>query len=57
MPCSPLVIFVSALGSLLTEKTLRFEYPKNGQKQGITLAKDYELEIQLQKVKEEVAEH
>ena len=38
-------------------KTLRFEYPKNGQKKGITLASEYELEIQLQKVKEEVAEH
>lgn len=40
-----------------TDKTLRFEYPKNGQKQGIVLAQNYELEIQLQKVKEEVAEH
>lgn len=39
------------------EKTLRFEYPKNGQKKGITLASEYKLEIQLQKVKEEVAEH
>lgn len=39
------------------EKTLRFELPKNGQKKGITLASQYELEVQLQKVKEEVAEH
>ena len=39
------------------EKTLRFEYPKNGQKKGITLASEYELDIQIQKVKEEVAEH
>lgn len=39
------------------EKTLRFEYPKNGQKKGITFASEYKLEIQIQKVKEEVAEH
>ena len=39
------------------EKTLRFEYPKNGQKKSITLASEYELGIQIQKVKEEVAEH
>ena len=39
------------------EKTLRFEFPKNGQKKGISLASDYKLETQIQKVKEEVAEH
>lgn len=32
------------------EKTLRFEYPKNGQREKITLAQDYELRRQLQKI-------
>ena len=39
------------------EKTLRFDYPKNGQKKGVTLASDYELETQIRKMREEVAEH
>ena len=34
------------------EKTLRFCYPKNGQKKGISLATDYELEKVLEEVKE-----
>lgn len=38
-------------------KTLRFVAPQNGQIKGVSFAKDYELERQLQKVKEEVAEH
>ena len=33
-------------------KTLRFTPPKNGQKEGITFAKDYELVSQLEKIKE-----
>lgn len=33
------------------EKTLRFYYPKNGQKKGITLAENYELEKMLEKIK------
>lgn len=33
-----------------TEKTLRFEPPANGQSKGITFAKDYELDIQIQKI-------
>ena len=37
-----------------TQKTLRFSPPKNGQLSGITFAKDYELSLQLQKIKEEV---
>ena len=32
-----------------TEKTLRFCYPSSGQKQGITLAEDYELEKVLKR--------
>ena len=39
------------------EKTLRFTYPPNGQKQYITLAYDYEIDKQIQKIREEVAEH
>ena len=39
------------------EKTLRLALPKNGQIKGITFAKEYELAKQLQKIKEEVAEH
>jgi hypothetical protein len=39
------------------EKTLRFDYPSSGQKQGITLAYEYEMEKQIQRIKEEVAEH
>lgn len=35
-------------------KTLRFAYPNTGQKTGITLAKDYTAEAQIQKIKEEV---
>ena len=35
-------------------KTLRFCYPKTGQKKGITLASDYTAEKQIQKIKEEV---
>lgn len=35
------------------EKTLRFAPPKNGQTKGITFAKDYLLNIQLAKIKEE----
>lgn len=35
------------------EKTLRFVPPKNGQIKGITFAKDYLLNIQLAKIKEE----
>lgn len=31
------------------EKTLRFYYPSSGQKQGITLAKDYELQETLRR--------
>ena len=34
------------------EKTLRFVPPKNGQKEGISFAKDYELQSQLEKLKE-----
>ncbi len=34
------------------QKTLRFISPKNGQKEGITFAKDYELVSQLEKIKE-----
>ena len=34
-------------------KTLRFAPPKSGQLKGITFAKDYELQKQLKKVKEE----
>lgn len=33
------------------EKTLRLEPPKNGQVKGITFAKDYELEVQLEKIR------
>lgn len=40
-----------------SEKTLRFAPPKNGQVKGITFASEYLLERQIQKVKEEVAEH
>ena len=36
-----------------TEKTLRFEPPANGQTKGITFAKDYELSVQINKIKEE----
>ena len=39
------------------EKTLRFAPPKNGQTKGITFAKDYLLDIQLAKIKEEVAKN
>ena len=39
------------------EKTLRFAPPKNGQIKGITFAKDYTLEQQLVKIKEEVAKN
>ena len=39
------------------EKTLRFAYPPNGQKQFITMACDYEIDKQIQKIREEVAEH
>lgn len=39
------------------EKTLRFAPPKNGQIKGVSFAKDYLLEKQLEKIKEEVVEH
>ena len=39
------------------EKTLRFAPPKNGQIKGITFAKDYLLEQQLIKIKEEVVKN
>ena len=39
------------------EKTLRFAPPKSGQLKGITFAKDYLLDIQLAKIKEEVAKN
>ena len=39
------------------EKTLRFAPPKNGQIKGISFAKDYLLEHQLAKIKEEVAKN
>ena len=35
------------------QKILRFKPPKNGQKEGITFAKDYEILSQLEKIKEE----
>ena len=35
------------------QKSLRFKPPKNGQKEGISFAKDYELLSQLEKLKEE----
>lgn len=35
------------------QKTLRFKPPKNGQREGITFAKDYEILSQLEKIKEE----
>ena len=35
------------------EKTLRFEPPKNGQVQGVSFAKDYELSLQISKIKKE----
>ena len=34
----------------------RYEYPTNGQKQGIHIAKDYELKNQISKLKGEVVE-
>lgn len=34
------------------QKTLRFIPPKNGQTKGITFAKDYEIEVQINKLKE-----
>lgn len=34
------------------QKTLRFILPKNGQREGINFAKDYELVSQLEKIKE-----
>lgn len=40
-----------------TEKTLRFEPPTNGQIKGITFAVNYELEKQIEKIKEEVVKH
>lgn len=36
------------------QKTLRFCYPPNGQKQGISLAENYIAEKQIQKIKEEI---
>ena len=39
------------------EKTLHFCIPKNGQTKNISFAKDYLLKDQIQKIKEEVAEH
>ena len=35
-------------------KTLRFKYPASGQKEKISLAKDYIAELQISKIKEEV---
>lgn len=39
-----------------TSFRFRFEYPSNNQKQGIHLAKDYELKNQISKMKGEVVE-
>ena len=39
------------------EKTLRFAPPKNGHTKNISFAQDYLLAKQLEKIKEEVAEH
>ena len=39
------------------EKTLRFVPPKNGHIKNISFAQDYILAKQLEKIKEEVAEH
>ena len=50
-------IYLIPIQECSTEKTLRFELPKNGQITNICFAEDYELKNQLKKIKEEVAEH
>lgn len=49
--------YIVPVSECSTAKTLRFAPPKSGQIKGIVFAKDYELEKQLQKIREEVAEH
>lgn len=50
-------VYLVPITECSASKTLRFELPKNGQTKSICFAKDYEIEIQLKKIKEEVAEH
>ena len=47
------VCYLVPVGECSVEKTLRFEPPANGQIKGITFAKDYELSLQISKIKEE----
>lgn len=49
--------YVIPINECSVEKTLRFVPPKSGQIKGISFAKDYTIAKQLQKIKEEVAEH
>ena len=39
-----------------TKFRMRYKYPLSGQKQGVHLEKDYELKVQIEKIKEEVVE-
>lgn len=47
------VCYLVPVGECSAEKTLRFEPPANGQTKGITFAKDYELSLQIEKLKQE----
>lgn len=46
--------YLVSINECSSEKILRFAPPKNGQTKGITFAGEYELEVQLKKIKGEV---
>ena len=47
------ICYLIPIAECSIEKTLRFQPPANGQTKGISFAKDYELSLQIEKLKEE----
>lgn len=43
--------YLIPIAECATEKTLRFQPPANGQTKGVSFAKDYELSLQIKKIK------
>lgn len=44
--------YIVPVNECSAQKTLRFVPPKNGQVKGVSFAKDYEIEVQINKLKE-----
>lgn len=47
------ICYLVPIAECSIEKTLRFQSPANGQVKGISFAKDYELSLQIEKIKKE----